>query len=214
MAPTRRRGRPRLADAPAALDEILVAALHAFAVHGYDGVSVRTLNKELGASHNLLHQRFGSKEAIWYAAVDHGFGGLLAELADSLDPTNTDPLDQLRVTIRRFLLYSAEHPDICRLMNTEGCLDTPRLDYLFARFIQPATAPLAAMLADLVTQGRVRPISLVGLQALITSGGAAVFTQVALVRHFDPDGPLDPGFVTTHVDVVAELIVAGLKIGE
>ena len=66
----RRQGRPRNEDAPASLDEILGAALRAFATHGYDGVSLRTLNRELGASHNLLHGRFGSKEALWYAAVD------------------------------------------------------------------------------------------------------------------------------------------------
>src|SRR6201993_5559380 len=71
-APPQRRpkGRPRAEDAPASLDEILGAALRAFATHGYDGVSLRTLNRELGASHNLLHGRFGSKEALWYATVD------------------------------------------------------------------------------------------------------------------------------------------------
>ena len=49
-------------------------ALRAFATHGYDGVSVNALSRELGVSHNLLHQRFGSKLALWHAAVDWGFG--------------------------------------------------------------------------------------------------------------------------------------------
>ncbi|MDT7670530.1 MAG: TetR/AcrR family transcriptional regulator, partial [Pseudonocardiales bacterium] len=72
-SPSRPRGRPRKDSGPAPVDDVLAAALHAFATHGYQGVSVRTLNRELGVSHNLLHQRFGSKEAIWYAAVDWGF---------------------------------------------------------------------------------------------------------------------------------------------
>ena len=59
--PQRRpRGRPRLEDSPATSDEIFAAALRAFATHGYDGVSVRTLNRELQVSHNLINGRFGS----------------------------------------------------------------------------------------------------------------------------------------------------------
>ncbi len=52
------------------MDEILGAALRAFATHGYEGVSVRTLNRELGVSHSLINGRFGSKEDLWYATVD------------------------------------------------------------------------------------------------------------------------------------------------
>src|SRR5260370_17519281 len=61
---TSRRGRPRAEDSPASSDEILLAALRAFATHGYDGTSVRELNQQLGVSHNLLNRRFGSKEQL------------------------------------------------------------------------------------------------------------------------------------------------------
>jgi transposase len=54
------RGRPRLRDD----DEILRAALHAFAEHGYDGMSLRTLNAEMGLSRGTINQRFGSKELV------------------------------------------------------------------------------------------------------------------------------------------------------
>ena len=65
----RRRGRPR-AEESVDRTEILDAALRAFARHGLEGVSVRTLNRELGVSHNLIYQRFGSKDDLWRAAVD------------------------------------------------------------------------------------------------------------------------------------------------
>ena len=97
----RRPGRPRAEDAPLSVDDMLKAALGVFATHGYDGVSVSALSRDLGVSHNLLHQRFGSKEGLWYAAVDWGFGGLADELARAADPTLTDPFDQLAVILRR-----------------------------------------------------------------------------------------------------------------
>src|SRR5436305_15131703 len=104
----KRTGRPRAKDVPATPEQILDAAFRAFATYGYDGVAVRTLNRELGVSHNLIHQRFGSKQGLWYAAVDRAFSQQVTELATAFDPTLTDPLDQLNYAIRRLVRYSAE----------------------------------------------------------------------------------------------------------
>ena len=106
---SRRRGRPTKAEAPAPDNDVLAAALSAFATHGYAGVSVRTLSRDLGVSHNLLHQRFGSKTAIWRAAVDWGFGGLVREL-EAADQEHAEPLQRLRSFIRTFVKVSASQP--------------------------------------------------------------------------------------------------------
>ncbi|HEY6575085.1 MAG TPA: helix-turn-helix domain-containing protein, partial [Mycobacterium sp.] len=50
------------------MQDILEAALVAFATYGYDGVSLRTLNRDLGVSHNLIYQRFGGKDDLWRAS--------------------------------------------------------------------------------------------------------------------------------------------------
>src|SRR4030081_2058860 len=104
----KRAGRPKAQDAPVSVEQILDAAFRAFATYGYDGVAVRTLNRELGVSHNLIHQRFGSKQGLWYAAVDRAFSQQITELATAFDPTLEDPLTQLNHAIRRFVRYSAE----------------------------------------------------------------------------------------------------------
>jgi AcrR family transcriptional regulator len=190
--------------------EILDAALRAFARYGYDGTSVRTLTRELGLTHNALPQRFGSKEQLWYACVDHGFGGLIDALAGD-GSIETDPFDQLRGAIRRFLLHSAEHPELHRIMAAEGSQDTPRLRYLYDTYVGPATAPMTALLEWLATKGRVRPASTRTLHFLITSGGASPYSMVALARLLGPDDPLEPAAVEAHADLVADLIVTGLR---
>jgi AcrR family transcriptional regulator len=86
------------------LDDVFREALKAFATLGYDGVSMRNLNRDSGGSHNLLSGRFGSKKTLWYATVDWAFGPLVHRLATAFDPTLTDPLVQLRITIPAFLL--------------------------------------------------------------------------------------------------------------
>ncbi len=100
----RARGRPRAEENPAPMEIVLAAAVNEFAVHGYNGVSVRTLSRTLGVSHNLLHQRFGSKEALWRAAVDWAFGPLVAVM-DEADDERRDPRDRLRTSIRSFVPY-------------------------------------------------------------------------------------------------------------
>jgi len=207
----RPRGRPRTEESPASLDEILEAALRAFATLGYDGVVLRTLNRELGGSHNLLNGRFGSKEALWYATVDWAFRPLVMRLATAFDPTLTDPLDQLRITMRTFLLYSAERPELLGLMNIEGRQDTERLAYLYNTYIGPALAPVHRLLNHLADSGRTRRVSLRTFHFLLAHGAAAPFTLGPLARHFDTADPLDPAEIEAHADLAADLLIRALE---
>src|SRR3954467_10521823 len=200
-APGRAPGRPRAEESPASLDEIFRVSLRAFATLGYDGVVLRTLNRELGGSHNLLNGRFGSKEALWYATVDWAFEPLLMRLATAFDPTVTDPLDQLRITMRTFLEYSAERPELLGLMNIEGRQDTERLAYVYNTNIQPALAPVQRLLDHLVATGRTRPISLRTFNFLLAPGAAAQFPLGPLARHFAPADPLESAAVKAHAEL-------------
>jgi len=113
------------------------AAAEAFAVQGYDGVSLRTVNDQLGVSRNLLYQRFGSKENLWRAVVDWAFRPFLAHL-DSVDDESADPMERLRGFIHGFIEYSATRPYLAGIATQEGTAATDRLDYL---------APLASNVA-------------------------------------------------------------------
>src|SRR6266851_4900989 len=207
----RRTGRPRAQDAPVMVEQILDVAFRAFATYGYDGVAVRTLNRELGVSHNLIHQRFGSKQGLWYAAVDRAFSQQVTQLANAFDPTLADPLDQLNHAIRRFVRYSAERPELLGLMNIEGRVKSERLGYIYDNYVAPALAPLGRLLDHLHKQGRIRPISLRALFFLIAHGASAPFTLAPLARHFDNTNPLDPSEVAEQAVLTADVITNGLR---
>src|SRR6476660_5705183 len=81
----RPRGRPRKDADFAPTDKVMAAAIEAFSVHGYNGVSLRTVNGPLGVSRNLLYQRFGSKANLWSATVDWAFRPLVDYLEDADD---------------------------------------------------------------------------------------------------------------------------------
>jgi TetR/AcrR family transcriptional regulator len=208
----KRAGRPKAQDAPVTVERILDAAFRAFATYGYDGAAVRTLNRELGVSHNLIHQRFGSKLGLWYAAVDRAFSQQVTQLAAAFDPTLADPLDQLNHTIRHFVRYSAERPELLGLMNIEARVDSERLDYIYDNYVAPALAPLGRLLDYLQKNGRIRPISLRALFFLIAHGAAAPFTLAPLARHFDDADPLDPDQVAEQAALTADVITTGLRL--
>jgi AcrR family transcriptional regulator len=204
------RGRPRIRDD----DDILRAALHAFAEHGYDGMSLRTLNAEMGLSRGTINQRFGSKEQLWYAAVDHEFGNLTDDLNAELQQRAVpdDDLSRVREGIRAFLVASVRRPELVRLMNQEGLHSTSRLDYIMTSFTLPGLIPVWQGLNRLADAGVVRRVPARTLLFLIAHGAAAPFTLGPLSDRFNPiDGPLDP---VDHIELVTDIIVSGLRIAQ
>ena len=208
---TRRRGRPTKAEAPAPDDDVLAAALRAFATHGYVGVSVRTLSRELGVSHNLLHQRFGSKWAIWRAAVDWGFGGLVREL-EAADREHIDALQRLRAFIRTFVKVSAHRPELLRIVDGEATLASERLDYLCATYILPMAARFRPLWEQLIAEARIRPIPPETIYYMITSGGAALYASDAMTTRLFGQLPRTESDIDRHADAAADLLIGGLSL--
>jgi len=54
-------------------DEVIRAALHAFADGGYAGTSTESIARAVGVSQPYLFQLFGTKRELFLAAVRHGF---------------------------------------------------------------------------------------------------------------------------------------------
>ncbi|BBX43465.1 hypothetical protein X011_16790 [Mycobacterium tuberculosis variant microti OV254] len=201
-----KRGRPRLRSD----DEILRAALVAFAEHGYDRMSLRNLNAELGLSRGTINQRFGSKEQLWYSAVDNGFEALLKDINTELQCSQTAPDDlaQLRAFIRAFLIASVRRPELVRLMNHEGLHASSRLDHIVDSFVMPAMATPMQALRRLEATGHAKSVPARMLLFLVAHGAAAPFTLRPLSDRFDGvDGTLDP---ISHVEAVTDVVVRGI----
>ena len=200
------RGRPRLLDD----DVILAAALSAFSDHGFDAMSLRSLNRDLGVSYGTVNQRFGSKEKLFYAAVDHGFDQLFAAVENlaAAESAPSDDLETLRVNVRSFLNASIVRPELLRLMNREGLTNTDRLDHIWTRHIEPRVAPLHVLLQSLAATGAIQPVTTRSFFFALTHGATAPYTLTALSRRFDDlDGVLDPA---EHARLMADLLVDGL----
>jgi AcrR family transcriptional regulator len=195
--PSRGPGRPAKDAGPAVGDEdLLDAALQAFAENGFDGTSLREVARDLGVSHNLIPQRFGSKERVWRAAVDRGFGALLVELLRVAEDPPGDDLERLRATVVRFVEANASRPALLRIINQEATSPGPRLDYLFDNYIDPVRRMGADLLADLRDRGAIRTDSVSLFYFLMTHGAGGPMALPALAERFgETVDPTDPAAI-------------------
>ncbi|MYF70825.1 MAG: TetR/AcrR family transcriptional regulator [Proteobacteria bacterium] len=105
--------RAALRDGPSTRRRILMAALKAFARHGFDGVSLRTIAVEAGVNHQLIAHHFGSKQDLWDAALEarqedfQEFHQALSITGDS-----SDPRDQFRSCVKTIIKFTLASPDI------------------------------------------------------------------------------------------------------
>lgn len=202
------RGRPKIHDDGAILD----SALRVFAIHGYEGMSMRSLNQELGLSHGTINQRFGTKEQLYLEAVDHGFRGLLHDLNDIIakEDMPEDPLEEVRVRLRSFLLASSLRPHLNRLINNEGVDRSPMLDHIFASYIEPGMRATRRLLRQLADQGVVHPLTDRNLLFLLANGAGSAFSLPGLAKKFDrSDGAID---TWAYCDEMSSFIVNGLLV--
>ncbi|MFM7410734.1 MAG: TetR/AcrR family transcriptional regulator [Actinomycetota bacterium] len=201
------RGRPKLYTD----QQILEAALRMFATYGYDGMSLRSLNRELGLSHSAIHQRFGTKEDLYKAVIDHEFGTMFREIREHLRalPRPDSELGELQSQFKAFLIVSSKHPYLNRLMNNEGLEDSWHLDHIYKKYVQPSLAPIRKLMDDLAKKKVIKPTAVRTAFFLIAHGAAALFTLDALSAKFNSaDGPID---VDTLADEAAWVIVNGLR---
>jgi TetR/AcrR family transcriptional regulator len=212
LAAPRGRGRPRSGE-EIDLDVILEGALEAFAETGYDGTSVRELSRRLGVSHALLTARFGSKEGLWFAAMEHVLAQTEQTWREVADSPLLDDLEALRQGVIRQVIFSAAHPQVLRIMNHEGAIDSPRVRFVMDRFIKPLRPGVERLLGRLVAAGRVRPVPYATLHFLTVVGGGALFAypiEAALLG-----APTHPNAedIRAHAEAVADVLIAGIEAG-
>lgn len=208
----RRRGRPPADESPVSSEDILLAALRAFAARGYDGMSVRELTQQLGVSHNLIFQRFGRKEQLWTAVIDRFLGAMqdtINTIVDDAAQSEEPPEDTFRHVIITFIEANAARPELVRLMTFEASTASDRLNYLFDHFIVKSSTGMNRLYRRLVDQGLARPLPPATLFYLIAHGATAPAGHSALSHKLGVADPSDPATAHRHAVAVADILLNG-----
>lgn len=196
--------RPKLIDEEELLDQLLAA----FADLGFDGTSVRAICRHLGVSHNMIHQRYQSKDAAWTAAVDHAFTRLVDALFAPMD-SDLSPRQTLRTVMYRWIDAVVAQPALARIIHQESARTGPRFDYMFDRYIGPIQSAAQAWFAEQQSLGNLRagPLS-TAYFFLSTWGVGGLASSADLAGRVDQDDDDIVGTARLAVEVLLDGLFA------
>src|SRR4029077_12248078 len=111
-----------------------------------------------GVQHQLATYYFKSKEELWMAVMDELAASFLDRLGDRLRGLEGgDVATKLRLVVREFVKYSAENPQLHRLMTMEGRRERERLVWLIRRHVSRFFAIIANLIREAQALDAVRP---------------------------------------------------------
>ena len=180
-APRRRRRRPENITA-----DLLDAAAVEFAAHGFEGASTRRIAERAGAHQPQINYHFASKEHLWQETVSRLFARLDAEAAEGSAAVAeadaaTELIDAFVATLRRFIRFSAAHPELNRIINQEATAPSVRLDWLTATHLRPRYDLVDATWIAIRATGRGVALPTSAIWELITSYGALHFANAPML---------------------------------
>lgn len=140
--PTQLQDRPRQRAPQKRAEETQIALIEAatvlFASHGFDGVSIRTIETEAEVKRGLAAYHFGNKAELWRASMTRLLDTLGNEMA--IVDKATEGLSRkarFRAAIIAFMRYSAHYPQLNHVMVQEAKVKSWRSEFLVEGFIRP-----------------------------------------------------------------------------
>lgn len=151
--------------------EILAAAAVVFARHGYAKSDVQTIADEVGVAKGTLYHYFGSKEQIFFAAVDEG----MSQLKDRLTlvyANSADPIEAIAAAIYVYLHFFDSNKSIVELFIQERAhfADREKPTYFVHR--DANIGPWRDLVALLIKEGRLRANS---VDQIVDAMGALLY---------------------------------------
>jgi AcrR family transcriptional regulator len=203
------------AEAQAARQNILDAALEMFAAIGFDGAAISAVAQRCGVSTALVHYHFSSKAELWKAAVEMGMTDVLRDLSlPDDDLADLDAVMRLKFFIRRYINYFARKPFIFQVLIKESDLQSDRFAWLQANYLRAFYDLWIEPIRRLRDAGLLRVQAPDYHLALIAVGACHHFLtsryRALPVYGVDPE---DPEAIRRHADLAVDVIVHGITTG-
>jgi TetR/AcrR family transcriptional regulator len=195
-------------------ERLLESALVEFGAKGFDGASTRSIAQRIDAHQPQINYHFDSKEALWFAAVDHLFGLLGEELAGLPLLAGVDDPQELAVVfadaIRRFVRFAAAHPELNRIMVHEATEDSDRLRWMVDRHVRPLYDAISVAWTRLRAAGIAAPIDSAMVHYVIVGAASLPFVNAPEARLLTGVEPTDAAWVDAHTNGLVATLLPGL----
>jgi TetR/AcrR family transcriptional regulator len=211
--PQSNRGRTAGGTAKSASSKVrlLEAAIELFASSGFEGVSTGDVASRAGYSQAIIHYHFGSKDELWREAMTHLLRDLDARFPlDVKELSDLQPLDRLKVVVRRFIALSAHSTALTSILARETLSDGERLKWLVSRHFQKRVDFLDKIVAELMTTGEANRVpSYVATQVILLSS-SFLFCMAPLIKQVHGVDPVAGAELDRLPDDLLTLFLQGL----
>jgi len=197
-------------SADATRERIIAAAVDRFADRSFEGATTREIAAAAGVSQPSLNYHFRSKDELWRAAVDSLFAQLDATMRTRIEGLRgVDLLTTAKLAVRDFIVFSAENPQLHRIITQESKGEGERIDWLVDVHIRPLYEATTAMFEQLAAEGAVPDVPAPFLYYLLTGAGPTIFVLAPECRRLAGFDPRSPEAIATHADAVIDLLFRG-----
>jgi AcrR family transcriptional regulator len=190
---------------------LLEAAIELFAASGFEGVSTGDVASRAGYSQAIIHYHFGSKDELWREAMTHLLRDLDARFPlDVKELSDLQPLDRLKVVVRRFIALSAHSTALTSILARETLSDGERLKWLVNRHFQKRVDFLEKIVAELMRTGEANQVpSYVATQVILLSS-SFLFCMAPLIKQVHGINPVEGAELDRLPDDLLTLFLQGL----
>ena len=192
-------------------ERILVAALDLFANQGFDAVSTADIARQAGSSQSVVLYHYGTKDELWRAAMRHLFETVgVSPRFDQAMYKDLDPMARLRVLLRGFVLTSARHPELGRVINREGSSGGERLVWLIEELARPSYAAFDALFKDGAGQGLLKAYPPQMLTLMAHGAAATLFNLAPIAKILMDIDPFAQDVIEMQADMVVDIVLGGM----
>jgi TetR/AcrR family transcriptional regulator len=186
---------------------ILKVAITIFAQRGYTGASTREIADAAEVNQGLVTYYFGSKQALWRAAVDQAAAKYRNAFADRMAELN-DPEDRsfYRFALRHYVQWASENANVLRILLSNDHAEREAAQWYSERHNRPFYDVWTMLIREGQSHGIIRPGPVLNLYYFLVST-ATVFATAEDVKLMSGEDVSDPAFIEAHAELLYDMLI-------
>lgn len=211
MTTKRKRGRPSNTT-KTNQEELLKAALRAFALNGFEGTNIKQLGEEAGIAPSLFYYHFKDKIGLWQKSIQF----VAKELNDKLNLEDlSDPLldnsEVIKKWISSFIYFSAKNPEFHQVISYEMSHPSPRADWLIDNILKPLHQNLINLISTMEMTGYIKKIPIASFASILIGSANVFFTQAYQTKKLYQLNVFEEKIIQQHTETVISILFDGLR---
>lgn len=159
-------------------EDILAVATQVFANCGFRNTDVQEIADKLGIGKATIYRAFGTKEQLFFAAVDQGMQLLNEAMLEHDCNDEIEPGEKMRRTLFRFLSFFDQHQELIELLIQERSEFRDREPNSYTRNWLVNSPRWQKNCLEAIEKGRLRELPVEGLVNMFSSlCYGAIFTH-------------------------------------